>query len=162
MESFTQNQTDLILAVQNQDLDEVQRLLSSGAVVNSTDMYGQTALHWAAKEKSLEIVEALLAAGADPTLGDVDGDSPIDNAGKRGNSEISAALNRASKEKSSPAEGQASTDSSLWDRLRSWFSGNSDGKESAASVEFLREYQKPSRMEGFTNTYREYKARSSN
>lgn len=73
----------LIVAAQNNDLPEVQRLLTSsesseGATnINEVGLEDESALHMAAALGHLSIVEALLAAGANPSLKDGEGSTPL-------------------------------------------------------------------------------------
>jgi ankyrin repeat protein len=80
-----QRPTDLMKAVQDQDVALVGELIARGDSVAATDSYGQTALHWASKYESLEIARRLLGAGARADTPDEDGDTPLDNAERRGN-----------------------------------------------------------------------------
>ncbi|MCM2676196.1 ankyrin repeat domain-containing protein [Alkalicoccobacillus plakortidis] len=58
--------TELMDAVNAEDLDEVNRLIESGVNLNDQDGYGETALHYAVFYGNTEIVGILLEAGADP------------------------------------------------------------------------------------------------
>ena len=61
---------ELLSAVWDGDLAEVERLIEIGADVNAQDDYDMTALMWAANEGYTEIVELLIDAGADVNLQD--------------------------------------------------------------------------------------------
>lgn len=52
-------------AVRNEDLDEIQNLLKSGADVNAKNTLGRTALQYASEKGSLPISTLLIEAGAD-------------------------------------------------------------------------------------------------
>ena len=73
----------LIVAVQNQDINEIKKLINEGADVNykSKDYEELTPLIVASKTGTAEIVEILLKAGADPNKGERRWtDTPLINA----------------------------------------------------------------------------------
>ena len=59
---------DLVALARKGDLDAVESALHSGADVNQTDCYGQTALMCMAQQAELEMVRLLLSKGADPFM----------------------------------------------------------------------------------------------
>jgi len=59
---------ELVQAARRGDLDAVAAAVSSGADVNETDDFGQTALMCMAQQAEFDAVKLLLAAGADPFL----------------------------------------------------------------------------------------------
>ena len=54
---------ELLEAASNGDLAEVERLIEIGAVVNSRDEDGYTALMWAADEGRLDVVQLFVDNG---------------------------------------------------------------------------------------------------
>lgn len=56
---------DLVMAIDQQDVEAVKRLIAAGVNVNSVSEGGYTPLHGAAHRSNLEIAKILLAAGAD-------------------------------------------------------------------------------------------------
>ena len=84
--------TELMYAVETDDLAKVESLLASGVDVNARNDGGATALLMAAAYGNGDIVNRLLAAGADPDVGSHRGDSPLASAIQRGRSDIAVAL----------------------------------------------------------------------
>ena len=76
------NRTSLHKAAQNGHKDVVELLISQGADVNATDMFGKMPIHFAAGEESkssnLEIVKLLLEKGARLDKKDIYGNTPLD------------------------------------------------------------------------------------
>ena len=64
--------TGLHLAAHKGDLAKIQRLLGSGAALNTTDGHGRTPLHVAAFARQREAIRALVRAGADLNLLEAD------------------------------------------------------------------------------------------
>ena len=60
--------TSLILAVQENHVDVTQHLVSRGAKMNLTDMFGRCALHVAVKRDNHRCLQRLLELGADYTI----------------------------------------------------------------------------------------------
>ncbi len=92
------DETDLMRAASQQDLQAVQRILSSGSRnVNALDQTGQTAHIVACQNQkaSLEVVKALLAAGADVNLRSRNGYTALTWALARNNGDLSRLLRRA-------------------------------------------------------------------
>jgi ankyrin repeat protein len=73
---------ELIKAAASNNIDEVKRLLDSGANPNSSiDSAKLTPLHFAAQKNGLEIAMLLLEAGADPfAYTEPDGETALDVA----------------------------------------------------------------------------------
>jgi uncharacterized protein len=59
------------------DLQEMKRLIDTGADPNDQDDNGWTPLHFAAQESSLDAVRLLLDAGANPGIQDRYGNTPL-------------------------------------------------------------------------------------
>jgi len=69
---------ELLTAAQEQNVDEVKRLLALGADPNAKDeSHGQTAVTWAARRCNLELVKALCDGGASFRICDDEGRSPV-------------------------------------------------------------------------------------
>lgn len=62
--------TALIRAVKARRIDEIKRLISAGAGIDSADNWGRTALIWAARLDLLEALNVLIEAGAGIELTD--------------------------------------------------------------------------------------------
>lgn len=86
--------TELMYAVELNDLARVEALLTSGADVNARNDGGATALLMAAAYGSKEIVDRLLGAGADPNISSHRGDSPLGSAIQYSHDDIAVALLR--------------------------------------------------------------------
>ena len=88
----------LVIACEQGQLSEVQRLLSHGA---SPDAYGidyeETALIAAARSGDRDIVSLLLRSGADPRLRDSDGRTALDRARETKHDEIASMIERSRK-----------------------------------------------------------------
>lgn len=72
--------TPLYIAVGNQDIGTIKKLLKRGANVNRTGRNGFTPLKRAAYMGYLDVVKILLKAGADPNIADHDNFTPLMNA----------------------------------------------------------------------------------
>lgn len=70
---YNTNNTNLITAIIEEDIDQVQRLLESGVTVDKMNNKGKTALMEASYIGNLEIVKLLLSYDANPNLVDKDG-----------------------------------------------------------------------------------------
>ncbi len=64
------------------DLQQVKRLVHSGAQVDSKDKHGQTALMWAVSANRIDIARFLLHKGADPNMKLTDGTTALQLACK--------------------------------------------------------------------------------
>lgn len=84
--------TELMYAVELDDLAGVEALLTSGVDVNARNDGGATALLMASAYGSREIVDRLLASGADPDIYSHRGDSPLASAIQYRHTEIAVAL----------------------------------------------------------------------
>ncbi|MFO1503116.1 MAG: ankyrin repeat domain-containing protein [Steroidobacteraceae bacterium] len=69
--------TPLHWAVYNSDVEQVRRLLKSGADVNARNDYGSTPLTEAAETGNVDIIGLLLKAGADPESSNDDGQTAL-------------------------------------------------------------------------------------
>lgn len=75
--------TNLIVAVENNDFEEVVDILTSPAstkgYINKVENYwGQSALHIAVEQGNLRMVKLLLKFGADPNVISESGDTPLE------------------------------------------------------------------------------------
>eukprot|EP00618_Florenciella_parvula_P019704 CAMPEP_0119522578 /NCGR_PEP_ID=MMETSP1344-20130328/37876_1 /TAXON_ID=236787 /ORGANISM="Florenciella parvula, Strain CCMP2471" /LENGTH=216 /DNA_ID=CAMNT_0007560625 /DNA_START=66 /DNA_END=716 /DNA_ORIENTATION=- len=69
--------------------DRVEALIEHGAIVNSQNAKGDTAMHWAARRGDLQLVLLLLDNGGDPNLRESKfGRSPLHEAGMHGHSHV--------------------------------------------------------------------------
>lgn len=68
---------DLILAVINCDMKQVELLVKKGADVNAKDRYGQTALMWAVIKAEIPIIKLLIQKGAEINAQDGEGNSAL-------------------------------------------------------------------------------------
>lgn len=73
----TFGETPLLLAIQMDNGQMVQRLLDSGARFNARDGLGQTPLHTAVEKSSAEAMKHLIAHGADVNAKDNQGNTPL-------------------------------------------------------------------------------------
>ncbi len=80
--------TELIMAAERGDTDQVLALLQQGVDMNATDGSGRTAIIAATQENKPETVKALIKAGADMNLRDHRNDNPLLSAGASGMLEI--------------------------------------------------------------------------
>ena len=72
--------TLLHAAVIRGELQDIEILLSAGALVNAVGDLGETPLHHAASRGMVEIVKKLLQSGADTKIKNEFGESPLDVA----------------------------------------------------------------------------------
>jgi len=70
----------------------IKFLVEHGAIINSKDSYGRTALHWAVFWNRQETVHELLQLGANSNIPDFDGKTSIDIATEREYKEIKEML----------------------------------------------------------------------
>ena len=82
----------MFLAAGQGNVEVVQTLLSHGADVNKSDMFGWTALFVAAEQGNVEVVQALLSHGAEVNKSDKDGWTALFLAAEQGNVEVVRAL----------------------------------------------------------------------
>jgi ankyrin repeat protein len=75
---------ELIEAAEENNLPEASRLVSAGADVNATDIYGATALHWSCYRGHLQVFQALREHGADIEAEDDGGSTALHNASSNG------------------------------------------------------------------------------
>ncbi len=75
-------------------LEEIELLVASKALVNSTGDLGYTPLHYAAMRGRLDMTKKLLGLGANPKTQNEFGETPVDIAHLGGHSEIAKLLNR--------------------------------------------------------------------
>ena len=89
--------TPLMEAAGNGMCDEVARLITEGAPVNTPNAKGTTALIYAASAGLVLCIKQLIAAGANVRQVDLDGDSAISAAKQQGFTEIVSLLEAASR-----------------------------------------------------------------
>src|SRR5436190_1263424 len=82
------NEEDLIKAVKQNYINEVNRLIEKGAYINDVDKYGNTALIFAASHCPKEIVKLLTERGADINHENKEGSTALMEAAKEGHKEI--------------------------------------------------------------------------
>jgi ankyrin repeat protein len=82
----------LLAAARTGDHSAAMALLREGAVVDTVEADGTTALHWAAHFGDAELVRALLAAGADARVANRYGMTPLQVAAVEANVEVIEAL----------------------------------------------------------------------
>jgi uncharacterized protein len=83
---------DLVIAVTNDRVDEVRRLLARGMDANSVDANGDTLLCIAARSGSARTLDVLLAAKANPNRPNRFGDTPLMLAALKGDLDSVRAL----------------------------------------------------------------------
>jgi cephalosporin hydroxylase len=88
LNACTQNESELIGAVENRQPDTVKELLDRGVDLESTNQDGATALIVAAFEGYTEVVQSLVNAGADIDARNNQGLTPLMAAVTRGHSDI--------------------------------------------------------------------------
>lgn len=81
-------QTPLMIAINRGYIKIALILIKSGAALDETDIYGETALNYAVRKKSYDIVNALVKAGADVNKKWYDGSDAITIAKNIGASDI--------------------------------------------------------------------------
>ena len=86
---------DLIEAVRVDDLDRVERLITSGVDVSGARGDGTTALHWAVHRENVETSDLLIESGADVNAADDHGVTPLALACLNGSSVMVERLLRA-------------------------------------------------------------------
>ena len=75
----------LHFAVQRNDLDKINLLISKGADINAKNKYGMTALHYAVLWNRKEIFDILSSKGADINAKDKNGMTPLHHAARYNN-----------------------------------------------------------------------------
>src|SRR4051812_17644511 len=70
IQQLTRQRESLLDAVRQNDISEVQRLITKEAAVRKKGEQGETALHWASQRGLTEIVKILVQAGSDVNLAD--------------------------------------------------------------------------------------------
>lgn len=84
--------SQLHLAVWNDDLPTIQCILTAGASIEAQSNQGWTPLHAAALEGHVEATQALLVAGAQVDETDADGTTPLYMAALTGNTDVADLL----------------------------------------------------------------------
>ena len=117
--------TDLHYAANEGRVNDVKRLLSSGANVNRADNNGWTPLHFAAQSNCVEVTSILIAAGAELEKRDSNGNTPLFRAvfSSKGNGEVIAKLRDAG------ADSYAKNDSEISPVSLAYSIGNYDIKQ---------------------------------
>ncbi len=82
------NETDIIEAASDGDLDGVAKLVSLGMDVNARDRWGWSALSMCGYGGHKQIARLLLDHGANLDNVDVDGDTPSSLAAQRGHAQL--------------------------------------------------------------------------
>lgn len=85
---FSQNAKNIFDAINNNDLNRVKNIISSGGNVNAINKEGMTALIVASEKGNLEIVRELIKAGANVNGSNSVGWTPLMGASFEGNSEV--------------------------------------------------------------------------
>lgn len=80
-------QTNVIWAVKNGDLEEVKSFIAQGIDVNKIEVAGRKPIHCAADCGQHEVLEYLIHAGAEINVPDVHGFTPLLSAIHEGHSE---------------------------------------------------------------------------
>jgi len=80
-----ENRPKLFHAVMDNDIEQVERLIASGANINAQDPWGKTPLNWCcaqdnAQSRFMDMCRTLLEAGADVNIKDEDGGMPMSYA----------------------------------------------------------------------------------
>ena len=92
LQTKIQASLDLIRAAQRGNVDEVNKAISNGAIVNAKDSGSQTALHLAAANGHAHVVDALIAVGADVTAKDNYGETALSYAKTNDHQDIGKAI----------------------------------------------------------------------
>lgn len=85
---FSQNAKNIFDAINNNDLNRVKNIISSGGNVNAINKEGMTALIVASEKGNLEIVRELIKAGANVNGSNSVGWTPLMGASFEGNNEV--------------------------------------------------------------------------
>jgi ankyrin repeat protein len=88
----TSDESPIIQAIRNRDLDTVQELIRQGADVNATTSNGGTPLHYAAESGQYPLTRLLLQQGADVHILFQEDWTPLHFAAKRGHVDIANLL----------------------------------------------------------------------
>lgn len=86
------NESSLIEAAKNNEIDEALQLISQGVDVNTVQVDGATALHWAAHWNELTLANQLIEAGADVNANNELGVAPLSIACRNGSAAMANAL----------------------------------------------------------------------
>jgi ankyrin repeat protein len=78
----------LLDAVEQGEIEKIEKLLDKGANPNVQDIFGSTPLRIAARCDNPEVVELLLKRGADPNVPDIFGSTPLHIAAECDNPEV--------------------------------------------------------------------------
>jgi ankyrin repeat protein len=79
-------------AARSADVEQVRKLISSGADVNATEADGTSPLLWASYQSSPDLVAMLLKAGANPNVANNFGVTPLLQAARNGDAKVIQAL----------------------------------------------------------------------
>ena len=78
----------LYLAIEREDINQIERHIFWGSDLNKTNIDGQTPLHVAATQGSYIVVKLLVEKGADPDIVDREGLTPLGRAALNGRTQI--------------------------------------------------------------------------
>ncbi|MBI3866754.1 MAG: ankyrin repeat domain-containing protein [Planctomycetia bacterium] len=92
-------------AVENQERDRIEALLSGGANLNAAQVDGMTALHWAIWRDDRETARRLVQAGADVNVANRYGIRPLSLACVNGDTELVELLLKTGAEANTPLAG---------------------------------------------------------
>src|SRR5947207_2094647 len=75
---------DLIAAAEMNDIATIERAITEGASVNTTDQHGDTPLIWAAEKGHTQLAQRLIAARANVNQANKAGNTPLIRAARNG------------------------------------------------------------------------------
>lgn len=101
--------SDIADAAEQQNIDTVLRLITTGANVNEPQADGATALLWAVQWDDIDTATALISAGADPALGNRTGAAPMQLAAINGNAAMLSLLLSAGADPATPLSSTGDT-----------------------------------------------------
>ncbi|HEY8707001.1 MAG TPA: ankyrin repeat domain-containing protein, partial [Burkholderiaceae bacterium] len=78
----------LLVGARQDDIAHVERVLAQGAVPNSRNRLGKTALLLACEKGNLPLAEVMLRSGADIAMASIEGVTPLMAASYAGNAEL--------------------------------------------------------------------------